>query len=62
MDDDDEGLRGYMQWIREWYEFMGPLVSSGPRAAYANFMDLDLGRNGDAVEAKVWGEVLLGKL
>ncbi|KAG0453815.1 hypothetical protein HPP92_025119 [Vanilla planifolia] len=56
MDDDDEGIEGYMQWIREWYEFMGPLVSSGPRAAYVNYLDLDLGRNGDAVEAKVWGE------
>ncbi|KAI0510286.1 hypothetical protein KFK09_010887 [Dendrobium nobile] len=66
-DEDDDGDRErYMQWLREWYEFMGPMVSSGPRAAYVNYLDLDLGyrgwateteESGDPVEeARTWGE------
>ncbi|KAK4374189.1 hypothetical protein RND71_004866 [Anisodus tanguticus] len=58
----------YIEWIREFYNTMAPLVSSAPRAAYVNYMDLDLGEmdylllntttsTNHAVErAKVWGE------
>jgi len=58
----------YLTWIREFYEFMAPFVSANPRAAYVNYLDLDLGglndnvvgpRGGayDAVEkGRVWGE------
>ncbi|XP_065868865.1 berberine bridge enzyme-like D-2 [Euphorbia lathyris] len=58
----------YMKWIREFYTFMTPYVSWGPRAAYVNYMDFDLGvmskiktkvdPSGDnAVEtARDWGE------
>ncbi|GMH26891.1 hypothetical protein Nepgr_028734 [Nepenthes gracilis] len=56
----------YGDWIREFYSSMTPYVSSGPRAAYVNYLDFDLGTvelisNGgssrDAVErARVWGE------
>ncbi|KAK2966924.1 hypothetical protein RJ640_013467 [Escallonia rubra] len=55
----------YIRWIRGFYDSMTPYVSSSPRAAYINYMDLDLGvtdllNNGganDAVEeARVWGE------
>ncbi|KAG7985146.1 hypothetical protein I3843_03G009800 [Carya illinoinensis] len=57
----------YMDWIRELYNLTTPFVSAGPRAAYINYMDLDLGETepvintsvpvGDAVEnAWVWGE------
>ncbi|XP_009783708.1 berberine bridge enzyme-like D-2 isoform X2 [Nicotiana sylvestris] len=62
---------GYIEWIREFYNTMAPHVSSSPRAAYVNYMDLDLGVMDDylmlntsitasadhAVErARVWGE------
>ncbi|XP_020595232.1 reticuline oxidase-like [Phalaenopsis equestris] len=63
---DDGGREGYIQWIGEWYEFMGPMVSREPRAAYVNYLDLDLGHMGggsdcmgceDHVEkAREWGE------
>lgn len=56
----------YIEWIREFYNTMAPLVSSAPRAAYVNYIDLDLGvmdnlllnTNADhAVErARVWGQ------
>ncbi|KAK3121074.1 hypothetical protein QOZ80_8BG0645640 [Eleusine coracana subsp. coracana] len=35
----------YMEWLRRFYDFMGPYVSNSPRAAYINYMDLDLGTN-----------------
>ncbi|XP_060174346.1 berberine bridge enzyme-like D-2 [Lycium barbarum] len=57
----------YIEWIREFYNTMAPFVSSAPRAAYVNYMDLDLGmmdylllntsNTNHAVErARVWGE------
>lgn len=53
----------YIEWIREFYNTMAPLVSSAPRAAYVNYIDLDLGvmdnllLNTNAVErARVWGQ------
>ncbi|KAH7835285.1 hypothetical protein Vadar_024694 [Vaccinium darrowii] len=53
----------YMDWIRRFYDLMAPFVSWGPRAAYINYMDLDLGvidsvsTDNDEVEmARVWGE------
>ncbi|KAM3304678.1 reticuline oxidase [Capsicum chacoense] len=57
----------YIEWIREFYDTMAPFVSTAPRAAYVNYMDLDLGvmdylllnttADRDAVErARVWGQ------
>lgn len=56
----------YIDWIRRFYNAMTPFVSFGPRAAYINYMDFDLGVTEllnsrlptiDAVEtARVWGE------
>ncbi|XP_057422518.1 berberine bridge enzyme-like D-2 [Lotus japonicus] len=63
---DNDKSSDYIDWIRGFYASMTPFVSWGPRAAYINYMDFDLGvmekiSNGasakDAVEkAKVWGE------
>ncbi|KAL7190125.1 hypothetical protein ACSBR2_022413 [Camellia fascicularis] len=33
----------YIDWIRGFYDSMTPYVSVGPRAAYINYMDVDLG-------------------
>ncbi|KAL5714233.1 cinnamyl-alcohol dehydrogenase [Ranunculus cassubicifolius] len=62
----------FMQWqngsetsknlddMKRMYEFLAPLSSKSPRAAYFNYKDLDLGKNKDIntgySEAKVWGE------
>ncbi|XP_028805628.1 reticuline oxidase-like [Neltuma alba] len=53
----------YIEWIREFYDSMTSFVSWGPRAAYINYMDFDLGImlepiNTKAAEeqARVWGE------
>jgi hypothetical protein len=66
---DDNKSNEYIHWIREFYNAMTPFVSFGPRAAYINYMDFDLGvmellhdktsmvPTRDAVEvARVWGE------
>lgn len=63
---DNDKNSDYVDWIRGFYAAMTPFVSWGPRAAYINYMDFDLGvmegiGNGanmkDAVEhARVWGE------
>ncbi|KAL3503809.1 hypothetical protein ACH5RR_033650 [Cinchona calisaya] len=42
-DDNEESSNGYIEWIRGFYSSMSPYVSSAPRAAYINYMDLDLG-------------------
>ncbi|XP_057806053.1 berberine bridge enzyme-like D-2 [Salvia miltiorrhiza] len=65
-DEVDNGKsQDYIAWIRGLYTAMAPFVSSEPRAAYVNYMDLDLGFEGmmsvevddDAVEvARTWGE------
>ncbi|KAK1677372.1 hypothetical protein QYE76_038220 [Lolium multiflorum] len=53
-------------WINTIYDFMEPLVSKNPRAAYANYRDLDIGVNqvvGGAStyeSGKVWGERYFG--
>ncbi|XAR58056.1 hypothetical protein NMG60_11026412, partial [Bertholletia excelsa] len=65
--EEDKGkINKYMEWIRGFYSSMTNYVSTGPRAAYINYMDLDLGEMGvlgndvvvpDEVEiARVWGE------
>lgn len=65
---DNSKSNEYIDWIRGFYDSMTPYVSWGPRAAYVNYMDLDLGLmellnstfsspSSDAVEkARVWGE------
>ena len=30
-------------WLRDFYEAMEPYVSQNPRAAYVNYLDLDIG-------------------
>ncbi|KAM0871813.1 hypothetical protein ACQ4PT_039144 [Festuca glaucescens] len=50
------------KWLKDFYAFMTPYVSSNPRQAYVNYRDLDLGQNvvvGNVTSyeaAKVWGE------
>ncbi|WRX18964.1 FAD linked oxidase [Theobroma cacao] len=63
-----DGNKGneYIEWIRGFYTAMAGYVSWGPRAAYINYMDFDLGvmelintsvPSYDTVEiARVWGE------
>ncbi|KAL2325359.1 hypothetical protein Fmac_024417 [Flemingia macrophylla] len=63
---DKDKSSDYVDWIRGFYAAMTPFVSWGPRAAYINYMDFDLGVMGqisngaiekDTVEnARVWGE------
>uniref|UniRef100_A0A7C8ZF95 FAD-binding PCMH-type domain-containing protein n=1 Tax=Opuntia streptacantha TaxID=393608 RepID=A0A7C8ZF95_OPUST len=55
-------------WVRGFYDYMTPFVSSNPRGAYVNYVDLDLGTmdltnvNGVQLEdnavdkARAWGE------
>ncbi|MQL95490.1 hypothetical protein Taro_028149 [Colocasia esculenta] len=66
----DDGDERYLRWLRRFYEYMTPLVTQGPRAAYVNYLDLDLGSSklpaapdvdGEFAEhhrtlAKTWGE------
>lgn len=51
----------HLGWVRGVHGFMTPYASTGPRAAYVNFRDLDLGRNVDGStgyeEASAWGEM-----
>ncbi|KAH9294349.1 hypothetical protein KI387_040447, partial [Taxus chinensis] len=50
----------YIEWMRKLYKYMEPYVSHSPRAAYVNYLDLDLGSafNGSATveEARAWGD------
>ncbi|KAM7505368.1 hypothetical protein LguiB_004272 [Lonicera macranthoides] len=53
--------RKCMKSIRDLYKFMKPFVTHGPRAAYLNYRDLDIGRNppdGRATysQARKWGK------
>ncbi|EER89909.1 hypothetical protein SORBI_3010G162900 [Sorghum bicolor] len=56
----------HTKWVRDFYAFMAPYVSSSPREAYFNYRDLDLGENVvvgnvSSYEAgKVWGEKYFG--
>ncbi|KAG6485289.1 reticuline oxidase-like [Zingiber officinale] len=62
----DENNQNYIEWMRKFYEFMADKVSDNPRAAYINYVDLDLGTNGWTIEdepaidrmanVKSWGE------
>ncbi|KAF9592589.1 hypothetical protein IFM89_016040 [Coptis chinensis] len=42
-EEDDKNSDLYKDWIRRVHEYMSPFVSKGPRAAYVNEVDLDLG-------------------
>lgn len=35
----------YIGWLRSFYKYMNPYMSKDPRAAYVNYLDLDLGAN-----------------
>ncbi|CAH8381582.1 unnamed protein product [Eruca vesicaria subsp. sativa] len=48
------------KWIRDFYSYMTPYVTSNPRQVYVNYRDLDLGTNTkDAklnyIKAQTWG-------
>eukprot|EP00249_Psilotum_nudum_P017636 c26421_g1_i1 orf=325-1902(+) len=49
----------YINWLRRFYSYMRPYVSQNPRAAFVNYLDLDLGSavNGTSTvaEARSWG-------
>ncbi|KAJ8444525.1 hypothetical protein Cgig2_028340 [Carnegiea gigantea] len=65
--EEEEGER-CLSWVRGFYDYMTPFVSSNPRGAYVNYVDLDLGTmdstnvNGvqfdDTIvhKAKAWGK------
>ncbi|KAL4321131.1 hypothetical protein HN51_065314 [Arachis hypogaea] len=56
--DSNEETEKHVDWMRRVYEYMRAYVSKGPRAAYLNYRDLDLGINRDNTtyeEAKSWG-------
>ncbi|CAA0825388.1 FAD-binding Berberine family protein [Striga hermonthica] len=46
-------------WVRGLYNYMTPYVSSNPRQAYANYRDLDLGRDANSCPncscPNIWG-------
>jgi FAD binding domain/Berberine and berberine like len=39
----------YIAWLRDFYAYMGSFVSKNPRAAYVNYLDLDLGINNRSI-------------
>ncbi|KAF0900679.1 hypothetical protein E2562_034385 [Oryza meyeriana var. granulata] len=56
----------FIGWLRSFYAYMAPYVSKDPRAAYVNYLDLDLGTNNwmnatdgtsdnSVVHARSWG-------
>ncbi|KAK1610667.1 hypothetical protein QYE76_034340 [Lolium multiflorum] len=51
-----------LSWSKEIYNYMEPYVSKNPRQAYANYRDIDLGRNevvndvSTYSSGKVWGQ------
>ncbi|OIT21775.1 PREDICTED: berberine bridge enzyme-like 28 [Nicotiana attenuata] len=56
----EEEAERHINWIRKLYEYMTPLVSKSPRAAYVNYRDLDIGANNmnektSYEQAKAWG-------
>ncbi|XP_077247469.1 berberine bridge enzyme-like D-2 [Tasmannia lanceolata] len=65
-EEDDWRSNELMDWVRRLYDYMTNFVTKGPRAAYVNYLDLDLGVMkwmngsivyGNAVEvARDWGE------
>ncbi|CAL4970413.1 unnamed protein product [Urochloa decumbens] len=54
----------HLAWVRGVHGFMAAYASSGPRASYVNFRDLDLGINVDGEtsyeKARGWGEMYFG--
>ncbi|CAL9131230.1 unnamed protein product [Musa acuminata var. zebrina] len=64
--EEEASSKQHLEWIRGYYNHMGDYVSKGPRAAYVNYLDLDLGTNrwtvgmGDlndrTADARSWGE------
>ncbi|ERN08152.1 reticuline oxidase [Amborella trichopoda] len=60
--EDNSKADGYIHWLRGFYQYMTPFVSQAPRAAYVNYVDLDLGTmdmnstDGLVQEARAWGE------
>ncbi|KAG8086832.1 hypothetical protein GUJ93_ZPchr0010g7678 [Zizania palustris] len=69
---DNDRADEYIGWLRSFYAFMGSYVSKDPRAAYVNYLDLDLGtndwtnatdgaRNGSVIHARSWGESYFSK-
>lgn len=50
----------YLNWMRKLYAYMAPYVSSSPRSAYVNYLDIDLGSavNGTSTvkQAEAWGK------
>lgn len=62
-EDDNDKSNEYIEWIRNFYNSMTLFVSWGPRAAYINYIDFDLGVMVEPIntkeaeeQAKVWGE------
>ncbi|XP_004495433.1 berberine bridge enzyme-like D-2 [Cicer arietinum] len=58
---DNDKSSDYIDWIRGFYSSMTLFVSWGPRAAYINYIDFDLGvmeriTIDGMVKARVWGE------
>ncbi|VAI77333.1 unnamed protein product [Triticum turgidum subsp. durum] len=58
----EAGGAAALQWSKDMYKFMEPYVSKNPRQAYANYRDIDLGRNevvndiSTYSSGKIWGE------
>ncbi|XP_074586950.1 berberine bridge enzyme-like 18 [Curcuma longa] len=57
---DVETTERHLRWMRMLYDFMARYASANPRAAYVNYRDIDLGRNGDGehgsyAAARDWG-------
>lgn len=70
---DNDKTNDYLAWIRGFHGSMTPYVSWDPRAAYVNYMDIDLGvmnwiktrvesnEDGAVEMAREWGEKYFGK-
>ncbi|XP_042021100.1 cannabidiolic acid synthase-like [Salvia splendens] len=58
---DNENAQRYVDWMKRYYDYMTPYVSSNPRSAYVNYRDLDFGVNNvegrtSYAKASVWGK------
>ena len=46
----------HINWIRRFHDYLTPFVSKSPRAAYVNYIDLDLGTQSKSfAQASTWG-------
>lgn len=57
----DKDASQRLEWINSLYEYLRPYVSKNPRAAYVNYLDLDLGNNtynerSSYAQASNWGK------